>query len=276
MDFIDSFSTTTQSIIVVLVFSGLTVAGLYFVRSRVSSEQLKEDHDVAGFTFSVAGAFYGVILAFVIVAVWQRFERANEKAQDESLALSNLYNLSGGFDQPTRDELQEALHTYATNVVDHEFKQMSENKYTLSMHDENILWHLLLQYSPANSQQQTFLDKSVDQMAALSDARRLRYVYYSEDLPGVIWVVIYVGCVITLGFSYFFSTRLFRSQAIMSATFAAIIGLTILAISELATPYQGAVVVSDEGFRFLVGSMNADHASATAAAFAKSNSSSHP
>jgi Protein of unknown function (DUF4239) len=276
VDFIDSFSTTTQSIIVVLVFSGLTVAGLYFVRSRVSSQQLKEDHDVAGFTFSVVGAFYGVILAFVIVAVWQRFERANEKAQDESLALSNLYNLSGGFDQPTRDELQAALHTYATNVVDHEFKQMSENKYTLNMHDENVLWHLLLKYSPANSQQQTFLDKSVDQMAGLSDARRLRYVYYSEDLPGVIWVVIYVGCVITLGFSYFFSTRLFRSQAIMSATFAAIIGLTILAISELATPYQGAVVVSDEGFRFLVGSMNADHASATAAAFAKSNGSSHP
>src|SRR3984957_20153423 len=99
-------------------------------------------------------------------------------------------------------------------------------------------------------------------MAGLSDARRLRYVYYSEDLPAVIWIVIYVGCVITLGFSYFFSTRLFRSQAIMSATFAAIIGLTILAISELATPYQGAVVVSDEGFRFLIGSMNADHTKA--------------
>ena len=126
MDFLDSFSTTTQAIIVVLIFSGLTVAGLYFVRSRVSPQQLKEDHDVAGFTFSVVGAFYGVILAFVIVAVWQRFERANEKAQDESLALSNLYNLSGGFDQPARDDMQEALHTYATNVVEHEFKQMSE------------------------------------------------------------------------------------------------------------------------------------------------------
>jgi hypothetical protein len=264
MDFIDSFSTTTQAIIVVLVFSGLTVAGLYFVRSRVSAEQLKEDHDVAGFTFSVVGAFYGVILAFVIVAVWQRFERANEKAQDESLALSNLYNLSGGFSQPQRDQMQSALHTYATKVVEREFTQMSENKYRLNMEDENVLWHLLLRYSPDNSQQQTFLDKSIDQMAALSDARRLRYVYYSQDLPTVIWIVIYVGCVITLGFSYFFSTRLFRSQAIMSATFAAIIGLTILAISELATPYQGAVVVSDEGFRFLLASMDADHATAAA------------
>jgi hypothetical protein len=276
VDFIDSFSTTTQAIIVVLVFSGLTVAGLYFVRSRVSQQQLKEDHDVAGFTFSVVGAFYGVILAFVIVAVWQRFERANEKAQDESLALSNLYNLSGGFDQPTRDELQVALHAYATNVVEREFRQMSENNYRLNVRDENVLWRLLLKYSPANSQQQTFLDKSLDQMAALSDARRLRYVYYSEDLPSVIWIVIYVGCVITLGFSYFFSTRLFRSQAIMSATFAAIIGLTILAISELATPYQGAVVVSDEGFRFLIGSMNAFHAGATTRAFEGPSTSSHP
>jgi hypothetical protein len=47
MDLIDSFSTTMQAIIVVLVFSGLTVAGLYFVRRHVSSRQLKEDHDVA-------------------------------------------------------------------------------------------------------------------------------------------------------------------------------------------------------------------------------------
>ena len=162
MDFIDSFSTTMQAIIVVLVFSGLTVAGLYFVRKRVSPEQLKVDHDVAGFTFSVVGAFYGVILAFVIVAVWQRFERANEKAQDESLALSNLYNLSGGFDQPTRDEIQTALHTYAIKVVEREFKEMSENNYSLNMQDENVLWHLLLRYSPTNSQQQTFLDKSLD------------------------------------------------------------------------------------------------------------------
>jgi len=268
MDLIESLPTMVQAIIVVMVFSGLTVGGLYLVRSHVSAQRLKDDHDVAGFTFSVVGAFYGVILAFVIVAVWQRFERANEKAQDESLALSNLYNLSWGFDEPERGELRQALHTYTTKVLEREWKQMSEYNYRLNMEDENTLWQLLLKYAPAAGQQQIILDKSLDQMAALSDARRLRYVYYSEDLPTVIWIVIYVGCVITLGFSYFFSTRLFRSQAIMCATFAALIGLTILAISELATPYQGAVVVSDEGFRFLLNSMNASHASAAAHALA--------
>jgi cell division protein FtsX len=67
--------------------------------------------------------------------------------------------------------------------------------------------------------------------------------------------VIYVGCVITLGFSYFFVTRHFRQQALMCGTFAALIGLTILAISELATPYQGAVVVSNQAFKVLAVSM---------------------
>jgi len=276
MNLIETLSTVAQAIIVVLVFSGLTVAGLYLVRRHVSPERLKEDHDVAGFTFSVVGAFYGVILAFVIVAVWQRFERANERAEDESLALSNLYNLSRGFDQPERGELETALHDYATKVIEREFKQMSQYTYTLNMHDENVLWQLLLKYSPPAGAQQILLDKSLDQMAALSDARRLRYVYYSEDLPTVIWVVIYVGCVITLGFSYFFSTRLFRSQAIMSATFAALIGLTILAISELATPYQGAIVVSDEGFRFLIASMNGEHAQPGAHAVAAPGTASSP
>ena len=96
-------------------------------------------------------------------------------------------------------------------------------------------------------------------MTQLSDFRRLRYVYYSADLPSVIWIVIYAGCAITLGFSYFFVAR-FREQAIMCGTFAALIGLTILAISELATPYQGAVVLSNEAFKIVAASMKPDAA----------------
>src|SRR5208283_4550072 len=119
---------------------------------------------------------------------------------------------------------------------------------------EHRIWEVLLKVVPATTQQQVFLDKSIDQMTQLSDFRRLRYVYYSADLPSVIWIVIYAGCAITISFSYFFVAR-FRQQAIMCGTFAALIGLTILAISELASPYQGAVVVSNAGFKIVAASM---------------------
>jgi Protein of unknown function (DUF4239) len=256
MDALDSFPTFVQALVITILFAGVTIGGLYVVRRRVEPATLRDDHDVAGFTFGVIGAFYGVVLAFVIVAVWERFERANEQVTAESLAVSNLYSLARGLGEPSRSELQRALRGYVAHVLGHEWKAMADNKYLPDPAHEQRIWDVLLNAAPVNTQQQVFLDKSVDQMTQLSDYRRLRYVYYSENLPSVIWIVIYVGCAITIGFSYFFVAR-FRQQAIMCGTFAALIGLTILAISELATPYQGAVVVSDQAFRMVSAAIKA-------------------
>jgi uncharacterized membrane protein YdcZ (DUF606 family) len=49
-------------------------------------------------------------------------------------------------------------------------------------------------------------------------------------------MVIYAGLFITIGFSYFFGLETFFSQALMCAVFSALLGLTILAILELAHP----------------------------------------
>ena len=73
-------STLEQILIITAVFSGLSVLGLYIVRRLVPFEALKKNHEVAGFTFGVLGAFYGLLLAFVIVAAWERFDRASANA----------------------------------------------------------------------------------------------------------------------------------------------------------------------------------------------------
>jgi hypothetical protein len=255
MDLIDFLPAPAQALLITIAFAGVTIAGLYLVRRRVEPETLKADHDVAGFTFGVIGAFYGVVLAFVIVAVWQRFERANDQVQAESLAVSNLYNLSQGLGDPLRHEMRVALRDYTSHVLEPEWEEMADGKFPPDQAPVQKIWDILVTAKPQTAQEQTFLDKSIDQLTQLSDLRRLRYVYYSEDLPSVIWIVIYVGCAITLGFSYFFVTHRFRQQALMCGTFAALIGLTIMAISELATPYQGAVVVSNQAFKVLASSM---------------------
>jgi len=94
------------------------------------------------------------------------------------------------------------------------------------------------------------VDKSFDQLTQLSNAYSLRYLYSKENLPSVVWVVIYFGLFITIGFSYFFGLETFRSQALMCAIFASLLGLTIVAILELAHPYQGAVTVSDRALKY--------------------------
>jgi cytochrome c oxidase assembly factor CtaG len=102
-------STPVQVGIVVLVFSSLSILGLYLVRRMVPLERLKQNHEVAGFTFGVIGAFYGLLLAFVIVAAWERFDRADEMVQTEAMSLVSLYRISKGFPQPLQHNLQQRL-----------------------------------------------------------------------------------------------------------------------------------------------------------------------
>jgi hypothetical protein len=261
MSLIENFPTIVQAVVVVIIFAGMSVTGLYLVRRAVPAHTLREDHDVAGFTFGVIGAFYGVVLAFVIVVAWQRFQRAQEKTQSEALALENMYVLARGFESPMREDLIGAVRHYADAVVNLEWSAMAAANYQRSRESESRLWQVLLTYAPRNSRDQILLDKCLSCMERLSDARELRFVFYREDLPSVIWIVIYAGCVITIGFSYFFGTRRQSSQALMCGTFAALIGLTILAVSELANPYQGTVNVSSSPFRFVIKTIDQQGAS---------------
>jgi Protein of unknown function (DUF4239) len=258
---IENLPTAVQAILVVIVFAGISVSGLYLVRRAVPAHTLREDHDVAGFTFGVIGAFYGVVLAFVIVAAWQRFQSAQEKTQTEALALTNMYVLARGFEDPMRSDLIAAVRHYADNVVNNEWSAMAQASLENSRGGQDRIWTVLLTYQPRTSRDQILLDKCLADMGQLTDARELRYMYYKEDLPSVIWIVIYVGCVITIAFSYFFGTRRRGSQAIMCGTFAALIGLTILAVSELSNPYQGTVNVSAAPFKFVISTIDQQGAS---------------
>ncbi|MGH7907029.1 MAG: hypothetical protein ACREP6_10405 [Candidatus Binataceae bacterium] len=256
MDFLLYLSTWEQIVIVLAVFSSVSVLGLYLVRVLVPLERLKKNHEVAGFTFGVIGAFYGLLLAFVIVAAWQRYDRANAKVQNEAMSLTSLYRLSKGFPQPMAGRLQAEIRRYTGNVIEVEWPAMADDLRIDDSIRELRLWQIVGSYKPANAREVLLVDKSFDQLSNISDDLSLRYLYSRENLPSVVWVVIDAGLLITIGFSYFFGLETFKSQALMCAIFSSLLGLTILAILELAHPYQGSVTVSDAPYQYALSRMD--------------------
>jgi hypothetical protein len=258
MEYLLYMSTVEQIVIVTVVFSGLSVLGLYIVRILVPLETLKKNHEVAGFTFGVLGAFYGLLLAFVIVAAWERFDRANANVQEEGVALISLYRLSKGYSAPTGSDLQHAIRAYTHRLIDVEWPDMANANFASI--DDSVgtlsLWQIVATYKPEDSRRSLLLDKSFDQLSKLTEETSLRYLYSKENLPSVVWLVIYAGLFITIGFSYFFGLETFFSQALMCAVFSALLGLTILAILELAHPYQGSVVVSSQPLQYALSRMD--------------------
>jgi hypothetical protein len=249
MDFILYWNTPAQIAFIVIVFGGGSVAGLCLVRLLVPLDRLQKNHEVAAVTFGVLGAFYGLVLAFVIVAAWEQFDEADASSRIEATALFSVYKLGAAFSEPLRSEIDSTVLEYTHRAIDEEWPKMANMSYQPGQMNILKLWSLLLSYRAPDSREQMLVDKSIDQLNVVNQARSTRYLFYENDLPSVVWLIIYLGCLITIGFSYFFGSNVFRAQAVMCAFFSIMLGITILAILELAHPYQGTVIVSDVPFR---------------------------
>src|SRR5205085_7914268 len=89
----------------ILIIGGsilLSLAGMLLVRRRVPQSVLREHNEVAGFLIAVIGVAYAVLLVFVVIAVWEKFEAARATAEHEAGALANLYRIAEGLPEPTR------------------------------------------------------------------------------------------------------------------------------------------------------------------------------
>jgi hypothetical protein len=60
----------------------------------VPPERREEQNNVAGFIYAVLGLAYAVLLAFVVIAVWQDYNTAQTNVESEAHELSGVYFLA--------------------------------------------------------------------------------------------------------------------------------------------------------------------------------------
>ncbi len=189
----------------VLVVGGACLAavfGLALVQRLVPVTIRREHNDVAGFIYAVLGVIYAVLLALVVIAVWEEFGRARVTVEGEANALAEIFWLAHRLPEPEGRHLQELTHSYAEEVVEEEWPLMAQGR-TLLMEDTGEVtpgWSLiddiratLQEVEPNTVAGQELYAEGLDQIQRLADARRTRLVAAEESIPSVLWVVLVVG-----------------------------------------------------------------------------------
>jgi hypothetical protein len=235
--------------IVVACFVGLHAA----LQRRLHSEVLRRHNDVAGYLFSAVGVLYAVLLGFVVVVVWEKYDSTIANVQEEVDAAGDLYHIVDGFPGPSRTQIRADLTRYARTVISVEWAAMAGNKDvppTGSKLVENVAYTVNT-FSPHDQRGYNAQQAAMGNEQRLFDARRQRLVRAEPAVPGVLWFALVAGALAMVSFCYIFGVENKPAQLLMTAILVGLIAILFVVIGEFATPFSGSVMISSEGWSFL-------------------------
>src|SRR5829696_5432086 len=180
-------TTVVFGLLVVIGACLAAVAGLELVQRLVPAEKRQEHNDVAGFLYAVLGVVYAVLLALLVIAVWEQYQRALETVESEASAVGEIAWLAHRLPEPEHHELQEDARSYAQEIVDTEWPQMEQGlegeRGTLEGWDLiDDMRAILQEVEPGTAAEQELYAEGLDQIQRLGDARRMRVVAAKEGL----------------------------------------------------------------------------------------------
>jgi hypothetical protein len=237
-------------------FSGLIDRGRRtIVGTSFNFHNLRGEHNaVAGFIYSVLGVAYAVVLGFVLISVWERYEAASQRADQEAAALVAVYFHANELPDSDRRQIQQLAKSYAQVVIDEEWPMMRDGQ--SSPH----AWALMdqIRQSLQNAQpstsaeeviyQQVTYDHGLARAHELADARRLRLFEANTRIPTILWNTLLAGEVITVGFTYLFGLTSTRVHTLMVMTLTAVVTSILFTIYTLEHRFSGDTGLTPEAF----------------------------
>ena len=224
------------------------LAGLELVQRLVPASSRQSHNDVAGFIYAALGVIYAVLLALVVIAVWEEYQAASETVEQEANATAEIFWLAHRLPEPEGSHIQELCRSYAEEVVHKEWPLMEQGQAPLMTQTRGTPagWTIiddiranLQDFQPHTKADEQLYAEGLEQIQRLADARRMRLVAAEEGVPGVLWAVLIFGGVAAVGFTYLFGLESTWAHRLMVLTLAAVIGLVLFTIGTLEHPFSG-------------------------------------
>jgi len=239
-------------VFIVIIVASLAAGAHVLVQRRFSYESLRTHNDIAGFNFSVVGVIYAVVLGFIVVVAWQKYDDAIANTDNEIAAVSDLYRVVLPFPIPLRTEIRREMHQYIDEMIGSDWPAMAQGHYSNASLDilENVAANVD-RYNPVTNAEHDSHQAAMQQVARLFDARRLRLEENLPSIPSVLWFALVSGAIATLSFAFLFGAQNQGAQRIMTGILAGVIAILFIVIWEFDTPFSGSVAIGLDGWTTL-------------------------
>jgi Protein of unknown function (DUF4239) len=244
--FLTSHSLWLSGFIIVGLGTVLAMIGPSVVRHFVGLKRLTTNNEIAGFKFATVGVLYAVLLAFAIIVVWQKYSDAETTVANEAGAAASIFQLSYGIDEKPGTALRSALSNYLARAITDEWAAMEQvmpGGSTSTRQALDSVYTALLTFQSTSPVDAAVLSEILHQVDLLTQARRVRLVEAEGVVPGVVWLILFGGAIVTLGFTFFFGAESLRAQTLMTGLLAVLMLSELFIIVAIDRPFTGTVRV---------------------------------
>ncbi len=240
-----------SNLLIVFACVGASIVFLLGVTRASTAHSRQESNDFTGAVVAVIGTTYAVLLAFMLSGVWNMFQQAQINAEQEANDLVNVFRISAQLPQPEQHNIQELTRRYAQHLIEVEFPAMNQKKVPpQGAQMVSQMWKIVQTVQPQTNDSSRAVGELMTTLKSLTEHRRIRILQSRESLPGILWLVLIAGGIITVAAACFFGVPNFRFHLLQVIVLSFLIALVLVAIADIDSPYQGDVRVSPAGYQF--------------------------
>jgi hypothetical protein len=252
-DFYYSHPTWLDGLLVIGVWTGISLGGLCLFNRFVSVHKREKDNESVGLTYAIVAVIFAVLVAVIIVDVWETAAKADEIATAEANQLSSLVLDSAGLQPEMAQAVQRRVDKYIDTVSKTEWPAQQAGKQTDKTYERGwkILAHMsseLAVFEPKTMGENATKAQMLKSVNELIKARRVRILAAADHLPDVIWLILILAGMISVFYTYLFGAHSFWIHLWITGLIASTIALVFVLIIALDFPFRGDVSVSDDAF----------------------------
>jgi hypothetical protein len=239
-------------LVVIVIPTSLAIGCQVFIRRSVGVDKLSLNNEVAGFIFAIIGVVYAVLLAFVVIAVWEKFSEGQTSVAKESAAAAALLYYSEGT-EPEAAKLRDSVIHYLKLAIEGDWPAMankSEDSQTTG--ELSALYRAAMALNRTGTRSIPDMSEVFTQIDNLTLARRVRLHLSTGLVPEIIWITLFAGAGLTVCFALFFGSPNALPQLAMTAILSIVLAAGLVVIVALDHPFSGPVHISPEALEHVL------------------------
>jgi hypothetical protein len=243
------------AITIVAFVEFVSLVGLFLTR-RLILPRLRYDDDIndaISGTVQVIGVFYGITVGLIAVGVWNTYSSSADLVSREAAAIAGVHRDLGGYPSPLKEDMRGLLKTYTVFTIEKAWP--AQRKGQILDGGSAILDGFqtqLFAFEPQTEGQKALHRETLDAYNSMLDYRRLRVDAVNSGLTGIMWAVIWIGAIISIGVAYFFHIEDQKMHVILIGLMAGFLGMVLFMIIINDRPFYGSVSISPEPYQAVI------------------------